>query len=148
MKQKAETYKKKRIVMGDENLVTNSEIHIKDVVKDLYGDVPSGGGGTSRMEYWSFPNGLANDYTTEAIARFATLARYTAYNQTLITPPSYASTMDVEYNSFVGMAFNIDLKIVFFTGEVVTLGEMITELGSNLAAMGGVQITEEEFYTI
>jgi surface protein len=55
MKQKAETYKKKRIVMGDENLVTNSEIHIKDVVKDLYGDISDGGdsdnGSTSGSKY-------------------------------------------------------------------------------------------------
>ena len=119
---------------------------VKARLLDMVDAMGQGGGG--QMEYWSFPNGLPDDYNTEMVAALATLAKYTAYGQTSITPPSLALMMNVKYTSFERMAFNKDLKIVCYGDDVVTVGFLLTEVGIDLVAMGGVQITEEEFYTI
>ena len=140
MKQKAETYKKKRIVMGDENLVTNSEIHIKDVVKDLYGDAPSGGDGASQMEYWSFPDGMPAEITE--VAMFSTLAKFN-FGSLQILPTAIAFAFGVM--EFSAIALDLNLVVSGDTG-FATLGERLA--GFDLAAVGGISITKEQFYTI
>lgn len=120
---------------------TSEPINAQDFSTEI-ASIQTGGGGSS-MEYWSFPNGLEDD----SVAMFATLAKYTALGATLISPPAIAPMFNVEYKSFVGIAFNIDLKIIY-GGFVGTLGDFIAETGLDLAAKGGVQITEEEFYSI
>lgn len=120
---------------------------VKARLLDMVDAMGTGGGG-GQMEYWSFPNGLTDDLDAEMVSALATLAKYTSYGQPSITPPSLASVMNVEYTSFVGMAFNKDLKIVYYGDDVVTVGFLLTVGEVDLAAMGGVQITEEEFYTI
>ena len=147
MKQKAETYKKKRIVMGDENLVTNSEIHIKDVVKDLYGDVPSGGGGTSQMEYWSFPNGLTKEAYESELVQFCSVFKAVGDGNTVVWPAALLTILGTDYEMCVGLAFDRNLKITVPGEGMVTIGEYMDAVGFDVTSFGGILVTEEEFYT-
>ena len=104
-------------------------------------------GGGSQMEYWSFPNGLPDDSSTKMVAALATLVKCTAFENTVILPTGLTALFGVEYKSFVGMAFNKDLK-TYSNDCFVILGDIMSEIGAALTTMGGVQITEEEFYTV
>lgn len=127
--------------MGDENLVTNSEIHIKDVVKDLYGDTSSeGGDGSSIMEYWK--NGDAT--IPLLVALYCPFAKIIIDGVTDIMPGSIIYT-NPESIIILAVAFNRTHRFAI-NGKMLTMNDLLTELGWDDSNF--IQITEEEFYKL
>jgi hypothetical protein len=135
MKQKAETYKKKRIVMGDENLVTNSEIHIKDVVKDLYGD--SSGDNENNYKYYNRLLMMTQDPSLMFANKIKTLD---GDGKTNISPTVTALSSKI-------IAIEINLGEKYYTNEQwMTVEEFFGVMG--MPPIQGKEITREEFYHI
>ena len=108
-------------------------------------NITAKGGGESggNIEYWKHESNI--DFLSE-LGLFFIQMKYD-YNGTL-----YIASMIDYYRSKMGdvHAFSIDRSMkILMEGTITTVGEFLSSLGlSDFSALGLVQITEEEFYTI
>ena len=119
MKQKADTYKKKRIVMGDENLVTNSEIHIKDVVKDLYGDTNNIT--SSNMKYYNIPEDDESNSICKNLLPCFLIIKTIITGKIVITSPGILK--QVPSYRIISVGWNPDEKMASFDTGIITASE-------------------------
>ena len=120
---------------------------VKNALTEMVDAMGTGGGsGASQLEYWSFPNGLTDD--TSAVLMFSSLVKVSQNGAVVVWPTVLANAMGLDPSNCIGLV--IDRNLSLFTPEAgkATIGEILDLDGITLADAGGVQVTEEEFYTI
>lgn len=110
---------------------------VKARLLDMVDAMGTGGGA---MEYWSFPSGVPAEIAE--VAMFSTLAKFNL-GSTMIQPTAAAFAFGVTELSAIALDPTL---VVSGDNGFATLGEYLA--GIDLAAAGGISITEEQFYTI
>lgn len=137
------------LVDSTSNKITGDRV--KDVLKDIVDAMGEGGGGTGgggAMEYWRVPEGLSS--TSEEyyiMAMFAMLVRadLTTLGEAQICSGMLAITGVSDY--ITAFAFDPTAKVTM-QGVLMSIRDLLAELGGDLSEAGFTKITEDEFYAI
>lgn len=134
MKQKAKIYKRRRIVIGDKNLVTKNEIHVNDICKDTGGCADEESKSLKYYQTADMPINVLN-----ALYSASSLVKSESYdNQFEINTP-------ITPNKFYITALAVDSSLLIsdyndLTNTVPILWEITEDLTP-------YEITKEEFYS-
>lgn len=146
MKIKAKTYKGKRIVMGDKNLVTKNEIHVNDIPQQGGNSGGGGGGSASGNDYQYIDLSKISGETLPLVVSYSIMSKVDTTDAGYLIMPS-GSLLELG-NSFV---YTIKAVVISPSMKTMILGQEQTV--EQLIQMNGVDlshalITEEEFYKL
>lgn len=119
---------------------------VKARLLDMVDAMGTGGGGASQIEYWSFPNGLTAD--NDEVLLYSSLTKVSQNGAVVVWPTVLANALGVAPSNCIGFVIDRNLSVFVPESGKTTIGEILDLEGINLEDAGGVQVTEEEFYTI
>ena len=146
MKIKAKTYKGKRIVMGNKNLVTKNEIHVNDIPQQGGNSGGGGGGSASGNDYQYIDLSKISGETLPLVVAYSIMSKVDTTDTGYLIMPS--GTLLELGNSFV---YTIKAVVISPSMKTMILGQENTVeqlIQTNGIDLSHALITEEEFYKL